>query len=133
MRRLRLTLWPTGIKDIPDHKEIGIHYGFTVSGNAPKDAGVGPVLQSLLNVPHHAKGTANWRGGPTWINEDGGEIVDLPSGSRIIPADKSAAMMAGGMDYERLADAVARAVAKRPNVLDGKVMARSLDQRLAPR
>ena len=80
-----------------------------MSGNAPKDAGVGPVLQSLVNVPHHAKGTANWRGGPTWINEEGGEIVDLPSGSRIIPADKSAKMMEGaGFDYDRLAEAVSR-------------------------
>ena len=44
---------------------------------------------------HNAGGTDNWRGGPTWVNEKGGEIIDLPSGSRIIPADKSAKMMEG--------------------------------------
>ncbi|MBK5261280.1 MAG: hypothetical protein JJE17_01755 [Peptostreptococcaceae bacterium] len=37
----------------------------------------------------NALGTSYWRGGPTSINERGGEIIDLPSGSRVIPADKS--------------------------------------------
>ena len=81
-------------------------------------------------VPHHASGTDNWRGGPTWVNERGGEIIDLPSGSRIIPADKSAKMMTGkDFDYARMAAAMSRAQI----VLDGKNVARSVDQRLAPR
>lgn len=45
-----------------------------------------------LNMGHNANGTTNWRGGYTWINENGGEIVDLPSGSRIYPHDLSMAM-----------------------------------------
>ncbi len=40
-------------------------------------------------IPHNAKGTDNFEGGPTYINEEGGEIIDLPKGTRIIPADKS--------------------------------------------
>lgn len=40
-------------------------------------------------VKHHALGTNYYKGGRTMINENGGEIVDLPTGSRIIPADKS--------------------------------------------
>src|SRR5665648_273580 len=40
----------------------------------------------------NAKGTDNWRGGPTRINEEGGEIVDLPGGTRIIPHDVSMGM-----------------------------------------
>jgi len=40
----------------------------------------------------NANGTNNWRGGLTRIHERGGEIVDLPSGSRIIPHDVSMRM-----------------------------------------
>lgn len=40
-------------------------------------------------IPENASGTSNWRGGITRINEKGGEIVDLPSGTRIIPHDAS--------------------------------------------
>lgn len=39
-----------------------------------------------LNIGKNANGTMNWRGGLTEINERGGEIVDLPTGSRIYPA-----------------------------------------------
>lgn len=34
-------------------------------------------------IGHNAKGTSSWRGGFTEINEQGGEIIDLPSGARI--------------------------------------------------
>jgi len=40
-------------------------------------------------ITRHALGTSYWRGGETGINEHGGEIIDLPNGPRIIPADKS--------------------------------------------
>ena len=45
-----------------------------------------------FNIPklkYLAKGTNNWKGGPVAINEKGGEIVDLPSGTRVYPHDKS--------------------------------------------
>lgn len=41
------------------------------------------------DIPHKALGTNYWRGGITSVNERGGEIMDLPKGTRIIPADKS--------------------------------------------
>jgi TP901 family phage tail tape measure protein len=69
------------------------------SGIANKMAASGSVgtrgnrAASGMGFGHNALGTDNWRGGPTWVNEKGGEIIDLPSGSRVIPADKSAAMM----------------------------------------
>ncbi len=44
---------------------------------------------------HNALGTSYWRGGPTAVHERGGEIIDLPSGTRIIPHDVSE-KMAGG-------------------------------------
>lgn len=40
-------------------------------------------------IPKLAKGTNNWRGGIVQISERGGEIVDLPQGSRVYPHDKS--------------------------------------------
>ncbi|MDO4173721.1 MAG: hypothetical protein Q4D42_03055 [Eubacteriales bacterium] len=50
--------------------------------------GVGSAL-SALGIGENASGTPYWRGGLTRINERGGEIVDLPSGTRIIPHDIS--------------------------------------------
>lgn len=43
----------------------------------------------------NAAGTDYWRGGLTEVNERGGEIMDLPNGTRIIPHDVSMAMAAG--------------------------------------
>ena len=56
-----------------------------------KSAG-GWVMDKLRG---HALGTPYFSGGLTRINERGGEIVDLPSGTRIIPHDVSR-RMAGG-------------------------------------
>ena len=54
--------------------------------------GIGSFFSNIFGIGKNAKGTDNWRGGPTWINEEGGEIVDLPNGTRIIPHDVSMAM-----------------------------------------
>ena len=40
-------------------------------------------------IPQLAKGTQNWKGGIVQISEKGGEIVDLPQGSRVYPHDES--------------------------------------------
>ena len=45
-----------------------------------------------INIPQNYNGTNNWVGGLTTINERGGELVDLPSGTRIYPHDKSVTM-----------------------------------------
>ena len=57
--------------DLPDAVG-GAHIGFDI-----------PTIQTL------AKGTDNWQGGIVQISEKGGEIVDLPSGSRVYPHDES--------------------------------------------
>ena len=44
---------------------------------------------SLHNLPGNANGTNNWRGGLTRVNERGGEIMNLPRGTQIIPHDVS--------------------------------------------
>ena len=61
--------------DIPDW--IPLVGGKTFGFNIPK-------------IPNFATGTSYHRGGLARINEGGrGEIVDLPNGSKVIPADKS--------------------------------------------
>lgn len=50
-----------------------------------------PTPSSLLSLPGlgNAMGTSYWRGGYTRVNERGGEIMNLPSGTQIIPHDVS--------------------------------------------
>lgn len=53
-----------------------------------------PTPSSLLSLPGlpglgKATGTPYWRGGYTRVNERGGEIMNLPSGTQIIPHDVS--------------------------------------------
>ena len=43
-------------------------------------------------IPMLYKGTDNWQGGAAIIHDRGGEIVDLPKGSRVYPHDKSVEM-----------------------------------------
>lgn len=65
--------------DVPDWVPVigGNTYSFNI-----------PTIPT--NMPNYATGTSYHRGGLATINEGGrGEIVDLPNGSRVIPADKS--------------------------------------------
>lgn len=59
---------------------------FTVPEGVPS---IGGTTFGGFNIPKFAGGTENFTGGPAIINEEGGEIVDLPSGTRVIPHDKS--------------------------------------------
>lgn len=55
---------------------------------------LGGILGSL-GIGANADGTNNWRGGLTQVNERGGEIMNLPSGTQIIPHDISKRMADG--------------------------------------
>ena len=80
-------------------------------------------------MPAKATGDLNWMGGLVQVSEKGGEIIDLPHGTRIYPHDESVRMAkgAGGpvfqmpkladqiivreeADIEKIGDAVARRV-----------------------
>lgn len=41
------------------------------------------------SIGHNANGTQNWRGGATWVGENGPEIVNLPKGTQIYSNDES--------------------------------------------
>ena len=58
-------------------------------GTVGKFLGTVGTGMKAAGIGHNASGTPYWRGGLTSINERGGEIVDLPSGTRIIPHDVS--------------------------------------------
>lgn len=71
----------------------------TTTDTTKKDAGVSllknkaastAMKTTQTSIPKHATGTPFFQGGPTIINEGGrGELVNLPSGSQIIPHDLS--------------------------------------------
>ena len=44
---------------------------------------------NISTIPALAKGTQNWKGGIAQVSEEGGEIIDLPKGTRVYPHDKS--------------------------------------------
>ena len=57
--------------------------------------GIGGKSWKGLNIPQIptlSKGTDNWQGGIVQISEKGGEIVDLPRGTRVYPHDESVRM-----------------------------------------
>lgn len=54
--------------------------------------GIGGKGINIPLIPKLAKGTDYWKGGIVQVHERGGEIIDLPRGSRVYPHDKSVAM-----------------------------------------
>lgn len=69
---------------------LGIHdkkVNLTVNKSTGPDLTNRPM--EMRSAPHHALGTNYFRGGLTHINERGGEMINLPSGSQIIPHDLS--------------------------------------------
>lgn len=58
----------------------------------PDFAGGGHLGFNIPTIPTLAKGTDNWQGGIVQVHEQGGEIIDLPKGSRVYPHDESVRM-----------------------------------------
>ena len=96
-----------------------------------QDLGTGPWVTnngggSGSELHGHATGTPYWRGGLTRINEGRrGEIVDLPSGTRIIPHDVSMAAAQGG------GRSVTVNVTVQGNVIGNRAYAEELGQYIA--
>lgn len=68
----------------------GIH--FTVPEWVPGIGGKGWEGLNIPTIPSLGVGTDNWKGGIVQISERGGEIVDLPKGTRVYPHDESIRM-----------------------------------------
>lgn len=91
------------INKIPNGKKVkietpGMDRALSQAKSLKALLGGGPVSKTPVNAPvpgqfpGNAKGTDNWRGGLTRVNEQGGEIMNLPSGTQIIPHDISKEM-----------------------------------------
>lgn len=67
---------------------------------------------NIPTIPMLAKGTNSWRGGIAQVHERGGEIIDLPRGSRVYPHDESVSMArregasSGSVTISKLADQI---------------------------
>lgn len=48
----------------------------------------------------NAAGDNNWRGGVTWVGENGPELVELPKGTRILPNKESVSLSSGAFNSE---------------------------------
>ncbi|MEC0370888.1 phage tail tape measure protein [Paenibacillus chibensis] len=64
-----------------------------ISVDIPSFMGGGHFGVSIPTIPKFALGTSYFRGGLAQINERGGELVNLPNGSQVIPADKTDRML----------------------------------------
>lgn len=62
---------------------IGVMKGKSNELQNTLDSVGGAVGGGRGNIGHNATGTQSWRGGPTWVGENGPEIVDIPRGARI--------------------------------------------------
>lgn len=88
----------TGVFDTVKSKVSSMADGVVNAWNKVKAAVSKPItgavnfVKSGLGIGSNYKGTNNWEGGLTHIHERGGEIIDLPSGTRIYPHDKSVSM-----------------------------------------
>jgi phage-related minor tail protein len=64
-----------------------------------KDGSKSGWIDTAVNAAAHyfganANGTDNWRGGLTWVGEEGAELIDLPKGSKVYDHQSSVAMAA---------------------------------------
>lgn len=85
--------------------------GFTIPEWVPKIGG-NTFSLNIPTIPMLAKGTKSWPGGIAGVHERGGEIIDLPRGSRVYPHDESLRMArregaaAGNITIAKLADEI---------------------------
>lgn len=73
----------------------------SAAASVPTFGGSGPLdsaFSSIFPLGHNASGSSYYSGGWTEINERGGEIVDLPQGSRIYPHATTERMIQNELD-----------------------------------
>lgn len=70
-----------------------IVYQFGRITRAANEASTAATMNVGVSIPHHARGTDNFAGGLTYMNEEGGELALLPGGTAIIPADQTDRLM----------------------------------------
>ena len=66
---------------------------------------INSATMSTNSVQNHARGTDYYNGQKTWVGEEGPELVELPTGSKIHSANESAKMMGSVNNYYITIDA----------------------------
>ena len=66
------------------------------------------------DVGSNAQGTNNWRGGPTWVGENGPELIELPRGTRILPHKESVATASNILRMQRAVSGTSSVPASTP-------------------
>lgn len=68
-------------------EKAAINSVFASFFNPSAAGGLSPFASALGlgKIGHNATGTDNWSGGPTWVGENGPEIVNLPKGAQVVP------------------------------------------------
>lgn len=93
----------SGVTDTIGGMIKGIEAVFNMGGNSKGSAG-------SKKVSGRAIGDRSWRGGLVQVHERGGEILDLPQGTRIYPHDVSVQMAKAGtsrsVNVAKLADTI---------------------------
>ncbi len=93
----------SGVTDTIGGMIKGIEAVFNMGGNGESSAG-------SKKVSGRAIGDRSWRGGLVQVHERGGEILDLPQGTRIYPHDVSMQMAKAGtsqsVNVAKLADTI---------------------------
>jgi TP901 family phage tail tape measure protein len=84
------------INKIPDHKDVKVNVAVVMTGKQKNAVAGLPIYQTGGKVGNNATGTPNWRGGLTWVGEQGPELMNLPSGTRIWDAQESVRMATAG-------------------------------------
>jgi hypothetical protein len=83
----------TGVKSIGDaFREVSNQIIADLMRIAIRQMIIKPLANALFGggVGGNAYGTSYWGGGPTWVGEDGPEIVNLPRGAQVVPSHQSA-------------------------------------------
>jgi phage-related protein len=89
------------------------------------------ALWGAIGLPSNANGTNDFAGGLTRVNERGGEIMNLPGGTQIIPHDVSMRMASnmgggvGGLDVTITMDSSTGALGAFVTDRAGQVLARA--------
>lgn len=76
------------------------------------------IGQRLTGAGNNAHGTEHWKGGLTWVGEQGRELIDLPQGTSIYSNQKSETMAKGNRDPIDI-------TLKVPVVLEGREVAKA--------
>lgn len=80
----------------PDAGQKIASYWSNIKGVFSGEGATSAALK-MYGIGNNAEGTSNWRGGLTWVGENGPEVVNLPRGSQVIPARR--ALAAGTNNY----------------------------------